>query len=70
MERNSTYPVLQKEERQMNETANRLIKLAEEDNRKGNYGVYSWYKMQLEDIGLTAYEYEQCCREIARALRI
>ena len=54
----------------MNETANRLIRLAEEDSRKGSYGAYSWYKMQLEDIGLTAYEYEQCCREIARALRV
>ena len=47
-----------------------VIARAKADNRKGNYGVYNVYKQDIEYVAVNSEEYQEACKELAKALRV
>ena len=51
-------------------TVETILMDAKADNRKGNYGVYEWYKQKLGLVCSSSEEYQEACRSVAKALKI
>lgn len=54
----------------LNMTVDTLIMDAKADNRKGNSGVYEWYKQKLGLVCSSSEEYQEACKSLAKALKI
>ena len=52
------------------DTIDSILLDAKADNRKGNYGVYNYYKQRLGLLCSSSEEYEDSCKKLATALRV
>lgn len=47
-----------------------IVDAASADKRKGNYHVYEFYKQKLQMTCTSTAEYQEACRDVAKALRV
>lgn len=52
------------------ETPDTIVVDAKADRRKGDYRVYTEYTQRLGILCADSYQYQECCKAVAKALRV